>query len=94
VSSNTTPIEIVIRVQGSLNRQTASNMGLFSDTQTGTDMPPITTLTGVLPDEAALNHLLDELYALGLPLISVEREEPDQSAPAASREDDEPDPLT
>ena len=89
MSSNTSPIEIVIRVQGILNRQTASTFGLFSDTQTGTGAPPITTLTGVLPDEAALNHLLDELYARGLPLISIEREEVDQAASTG-----EPDPLT
>jgi hypothetical protein len=89
VSSNTTPIEIVIRVQGILNRPTASTFGLFSDTQTGADAPPITTLTGVLPDEAALNQLLDELYARGLPLISIERKEADQAAPTG-----EPDPLT
>jgi len=48
----------------------------------------------VLPDVAALNQLLDELVARGLPLISVERDEPDRAAPAASREVDEPDQLT
>jgi hypothetical protein len=94
VSSNTSPIEIVICVQGILNRQTAANFGLFSDTQLETDAPPTTTLTGVLPDEAALNQVLDELVARGLPLISVEREELDQAAPATSREVDEPDQLT
>ena len=94
MSDNTSPIDIVICVQGILNRQTAATLGLFSDTQTGTDASPITMLTGVLPDEAALNQLLDELYARGLPLISVEREEADQADPAASREVDEPDQLT
>jgi len=34
------------------------------------DGPPITTLTGIL-DQAALQGLLRRLYALGLPLISV-----------------------
>jgi hypothetical protein len=91
VSDNTSPIEIVIRVQGTLNRQTAFTMGLSSNTQSETDAPPITTLTGVLPDEAELAGVLDRLYALGLPLISIEREEPDQAAPAASREVDKPD---
>ena len=67
MSSNTSPIEIVIRVQGILNRQTALTLGLFSDTQLETDAPPITTLTGVLSDEAALNQLLDELYARSAP---------------------------
>ena len=89
MSSNTSPIEIVIRVQGILNRQTALTLGLFSDTQIETDAPPITTLTGVLPDEAALNQLLDELYARGLPLISIERADVNQAAPTG-----EPDPLT
>jgi hypothetical protein len=72
-------------------------MDLIIDTQTGTDAPLITTLTGALPDEAALDDLLDNLYALGLPLISVEREEADQVAPASastSREVDEPEQST
>jgi hypothetical protein len=89
VSSHTSPVEIVIRVQGVLHRQTAATFGLSSDTQTGTDAPPITTLTGVLPDGAALNQLLDELYARGLPLISIERADVNQAAPTG-----EPDPLT
>ena len=33
----------------------------------------ITTLTGVLPDEAALVGLLQKLYTLGLPLVEVKR---------------------
>ena len=93
-SANSEAVICKIRVQGILNRQTASAMGLFSDTQAGADAPPITTLTGALHDEAELEDVLDRLYALGLPLISVEREEPDRVAPAASREVDEPDQLT
>ena len=42
------------------------------------DGPPITTLTGVIADQAALQGLLRRLYSLGLPLISVNRIEPDQ----------------
>jgi hypothetical protein len=64
------------------------------DTQAGEGVPIITILTGALRDEAELAGVLDRLYALGLPLISVERDEPDQSTPAASREVDEPDQLT
>jgi len=94
VSSHTSPVEIIIRVQGVLQRQTAATLDLFSETQTETDAPPITTLTGALRDEAELADVLDRLYALGLPLISVEREEPDRAAPAASREVDESDQLT
>ena len=32
---------------------------------------PITTLTGIVADQAALQSLLRRLYSLGLPLISV-----------------------
>ena len=63
------------------------------DTEAGADVPITTTLTGALRDEAELAGVLDRLYALGLPLISVEREEPDRAAPA-SREVDKPDQLT
>jgi hypothetical protein len=35
-----------------------------------------TTLTGVLPDQAALAGLLQKLYTLGLPLLEVRRSEP------------------
>jgi hypothetical protein len=35
------------------------------------DGPPITTLSGVLVDQAALQGLLRRLYTLGLPLIEV-----------------------
>jgi hypothetical protein len=35
------------------------------------DGPPVTTLTGVVADQAALQGLLRRLYSLGLPLISV-----------------------
>jgi hypothetical protein len=39
--------------------------------------PPVTTLTGIV-DQAALQGLLRQLYALGLPLLSVNRIDPDQ----------------
>ena len=35
------------------------------------DGSPVTTLTGVVADQAALQGLLRRLYSLGLPLISV-----------------------
>jgi hypothetical protein len=35
----------------------------------------ITTLTGVLPDQAALAGLLQKLYTLGLPLLEVRRKD-------------------
>ena len=35
------------------------------------DGPPVTTLTGTVVDQAALQSLLRRLYSLGLPLISA-----------------------
>jgi hypothetical protein len=35
------------------------------------DGPPVTTLTGTVADQAALQGLLRRLYSLGLPLISA-----------------------
>ena len=35
----------------------------------------MTTLTGVMPDQAALAGLLQKLYTLGLPLLEVRRKE-------------------
>jgi hypothetical protein len=37
--------------------------------------PATTTLTGVMPDQAALAGLLQKLYTLGLPLVEVRRKE-------------------
>jgi hypothetical protein len=37
--------------------------------------PAITTLTGIMPDQAALAGLLQKLYTLGLPLVEVRRKE-------------------
>ena len=40
--------------------------------------PPVTTLTGTVVDQAALQSLLRRLYSLGLPLISVNWVESDK----------------
>lgn len=39
----------------------------------GDDGPTITTLTVTVADQAALQGLLDRLYSIGLPLLSVTR---------------------
>ena len=41
------------------------------------DGPTITTLTGTVTDEAALQGLLDRLFSLGLRLLSVVRLSPE-----------------
>ena len=40
-------------------------------TESERDGSPVTTLTGAVADQAALQGLLRRLYSLGLPLISV-----------------------
>jgi hypothetical protein len=45
--------------------------GMAIAVESAADKSTITTLTGVLVDQAALQGLLSRLYALGLPLISV-----------------------
>jgi hypothetical protein len=62
-----------IRVQGRLDEKWA---GFFDDmtvtTLTGAAGHPVTELTGELIDQAALQGVLQKLYNLGFPLISVE----------------------
>ncbi len=50
--------------------------GMTITVEGGADCPTITTLTGIVTDEAALLGLLDRLYSLGLRLLSVRRIEP------------------
>jgi hypothetical protein len=45
--------------------------GMKVEVQREDDRPTITTLTGVVADQAALQGLLNRLYSLGLSLISV-----------------------
>lgn len=47
--------------------------GMSITVESGVDCPTITTLTGIVTDEAALQGLLDRLYSLGLRLLSVRR---------------------
>lgn len=50
--------------------------GMTITVECGETGPTITTLTGVVVDEAALQGLLDRLFSLGLRLLSVKRIEP------------------
>jgi hypothetical protein len=45
--------------------------GMSITVESDDDGPSITTLTGAVTDQAALQGLLRRLYSLGLPLISV-----------------------
>lgn len=63
-----------IRVQGALD---ASWADYFDEMQFSTTTTPdgsaITTLSGGLTDQAAVQGVLQKLYNLGFPLISVEK---------------------
>ena len=71
------PGTYVIKVPGRLDEGWAEWFeGMTITVESGEDRPTITTLTGVVADEAALQGLLDRLYSLGLRLLSVQRIEP------------------
>ena len=63
-----------IRVPGRLDETWAEWFeGMATTVECENDGPTITTLTGVVDDEAALQGLLDRLYSLRLRLLSVKR---------------------
>lgn len=63
-----------IKVPGRLDESWAEWFeGMAITIESRDDGPTITTLTGVVVDEAALQGLLDRLYSLGLRLLSVKR---------------------
>ena len=60
-------------IQGLLDEHWSGRLGAMSITTcTADDDPPITTLHGMLPDQAALLGVLNTLYDIHLPLLSVE----------------------
>jgi hypothetical protein len=68
-----TPATYRIRVQGKLHESWFSrldNMAITPDT--AADKPAVTILVGHLPDQAALAGVLNTLYEMHLPLLSVE----------------------
>jgi len=68
-----TPATYRIRVQGRLDDTWADRLGGMAITSTTTkEKPPVTLLVGHLIDQAALSGVLNTLYELHLPLLSVE----------------------
>ena len=66
------PATYQIKVPGRLGESWSDWVeGMTITVESGGDGPTITTLTGVVADQAALQGLLSRLYSLGLPLISV-----------------------
>ena len=62
-----------IQVQGRIGERWAHWFDDMSVSVQGEASDAVTTLTGVVPDQAALLGLLQKLYTLGLALLRVER---------------------
>jgi hypothetical protein len=70
---NTTPSYRII-VEGRLDPAWSPSLAGLDITLPGTSSShPVSVLSGPLPDQGALHGVLDLLFMLNLPLISVER---------------------
>jgi hypothetical protein len=68
-----TPATYRIRVQGNLDESWFDRLGNMAITPEATAVEPaVTILVGHLPDQAALSGVLNTLYEMHLPLLSVE----------------------
>ena len=74
------PATYQIRVQGELGENWADRFSNMTITGEG----GITTLTGTVADQPALHGLLIKIRDLGLPLLSVNRIEPDLGGDSGS----------
>jgi hypothetical protein len=73
-----------IRVQGRLEPQSAARLGdMTLAVHEGEGQPVVTDLTGWIADQAALMGVLEQLYALGVTVVSVERLKKDPGAQGA-----------
>ncbi len=61
-----------IRVQGALGENWSEHLGMTIEVEHDQEQHPVTRLTGQMVDQAALFGLLDSLYGMGFPLLSVE----------------------
>ncbi len=68
-----TPSTYRIRVQGRVGSSWADRLGGMTVTEDSSyDQAAVTVLEGHLPDQAALSGVLNTLYEMHLPLLSVE----------------------
>jgi hypothetical protein len=65
------PAVYEIRLQGKLDRSWATEVGMAIDNAVYADRGTVTTLVGELRDQAALFGVLNRIYGLGYPLLSV-----------------------
>ena len=76
-----TPATYRITVQGCLDSSWSDDFGgMAVSSEVATDGSALTVLTGRLVDQPALFGILDGLYGLGFPLVSVECLELTQAA--------------
>jgi hypothetical protein len=64
-----------IRVQGTISQHWLSLFDCMQISVTGEDGWAVTTLLGEVVDQAALQGMLQQLYTLGLVLLSINRKE-------------------
>ncbi len=68
------PVSYKIQVQGHLSQTWADYLGGMAVSTSSEGERTVTTLSGQAVDQAALMGLLNSLYDLGLPLLSVENQ--------------------
>jgi len=66
-----TPASYRIRVIGELDESSLEHLRGLEISTSGQGKKPITTLIGLLPDQAALFKILEVLYDMRLPLLSI-----------------------
>ena len=66
-----TPTMVDITIAGYLDNSWAAQLGMALDHKTINDEMSVTVLKGELMDQAALFGVLNGLYGLGYPLLSV-----------------------
>ena len=67
-----TPAHYDITIVGHIDKSWSAQVGMAMDHTTCKDGTAVTILTGQLIDQAALFGVLNGLYGLGFPLLSVE----------------------
>ncbi len=69
------PAYYEIQVQGLINPHWRNSFESMQIQTSGEDGWAITTLMGTVVDQAALHGMLQQLYTLGLVLVSIKRKE-------------------
>ena len=72
-SAKTNPAYYEIRIAGRLSQEQAGWFGLALGVETAEGGMSVSTLSGPIPDQAALFGILNRIRDLGLKLISVNR---------------------